>query len=107
MQQQEEKSFFTISEVAQITGTTPSLLRFWEKEFKQIKPKTSNKGHRRYTQDDIDTIKHIYFLTKEKGLTLEGVKMALKDTNKTSDKTQMLENLIQLRDFLESLRSKL
>ena len=56
----------------------PSLLRFWEKEFKQIQPKTNARGKRAYKQEDIDVIRRIYDLVKVQGLTLEGARKALK-----------------------------
>jgi DNA-binding transcriptional MerR regulator len=55
----------------------PSLLRFWEKEFKQIQPKTNARGKRSYKQEDIDIIRRIYELVKVQGLTLEGARKAL------------------------------
>ena len=58
-----EKRYFSISEVAN-TNVKPSLLRFWEKEFKQIQPKTNARGKRSYRQEDIDTIRRIYDLVK-------------------------------------------
>ncbi len=55
----------------------PSLLRFWEKQFKQIQPKTNARGKRAYRQEDIDVIRRIYDLVKVQGLTLEGARKAL------------------------------
>ena len=72
-----QKQYFSISEVAKIFGVNASLLRFWEKEFKQIQPKTNARGKRSYRAKDIDTIRSIYVLVKEQGFTLEGAKKAL------------------------------
>jgi len=58
-------------------GVNASLLRFWEKEFKQIQPKTNARGKRLYRAKDIDIIRSIYVLVKEQGFTLEGAKKAL------------------------------
>ena len=55
----------------------PSLLRFWEKQFKQIAPKTNARGKRAYKQEDIDIIRRIYDLVKVQGLTLEGARKSL------------------------------
>lgn len=55
----------------------PSLLRFWEKQFKQIAPKTNARGKRAYKQEDIDLIRRIYDLVKVQGLTLEGARKSL------------------------------
>ena len=72
-----EKRYFSISEVAKMLNVKPSLLRFWEKEFKQIQPKTNARGKRSYRQEDIDTIRRIYDLVKVQGLTLEGARKSL------------------------------
>ena len=73
-----QKRYFSISEVAKMLDVKPSLLRFWEKEFKQIQPKTNARGKRAYKQEDIDVIRRIYDLVKVQGLTLEGARKALK-----------------------------
>ena len=72
-----QKRYFSISEVAKMLDVKPSLLRFWEKEFKQIQPKTNARGKRAYKQEDIDIIRRIYELVKVQGLTLEGARKAL------------------------------
>ena len=72
-----QKRYFSISEVAKMLDFNPSLLRFWEKEFKQIQPKTNARGKRSYKQEDIDVIRQIYELVKVQGLTLEGARKAL------------------------------
>lgn len=72
-----QKRYFSISEVAKMLNVKPSLLRFWEKEFKQIQPKTNARGKRSYKQEDIDVLRRIYDLVKVQGLTLEGARKAL------------------------------
>jgi DNA-binding transcriptional MerR regulator len=72
-----KKQYFSISEVASMLGVNASLLRFWEKEFKQIQPKTNARGKRSYRAKDIEVIRAIYLLVKEQGFTLEGAKKAL------------------------------
>ena len=59
-------------------GVNASLLRFWEKEFKQIKPKTNARGKRSYNSNDIEIIRSVHVLVKEKGFTLDGARKALK-----------------------------
>ena len=58
-------------------GVNASLLRFWEKEFKQIKPKTNARGKRSYNSNDIEVIRSVYVLVKENGFTLDGARKAL------------------------------
>ncbi len=74
-----EKLYFTIGEVAKMFEVNTSHIRFWSKEFDVIKPATNKKGNRMYTQSDIDNFKKIYHLVKEKGFTLKGAKIELKD----------------------------
>lgn len=74
-----EKLYYTIGEVAERLNVSKPLLRFWEKEFDIISPRKSAKGTRYYSTEDIETIRMIYYLTKEKGLTLPGAKKMLKE----------------------------
>ena len=69
----ELKLYYSISEVAEMFDVNESLLRFWEKEFPQIKPRKTSGGTRQYRKEDIETIKLIYHLVKEKGMTLVDV----------------------------------
>ncbi len=75
-----EKLYYSIGEVAKMFDVNTSHIRFWSKEFDVIKPATNKKGNRMYTQSDIDNFKKIYHLVKEKGFTLKGAKVELKDT---------------------------
>lgn len=72
-----EKLYYSISEVAEMFNINQSNLRFWEKEFKQLKPKRNKGNTRFYTNEDIQTIKNIIFLVEEKKLTLDGAKLQL------------------------------
>ena len=75
-----EKRYYTIGEVAKAFEVNTSLLRYWEKEFKEIQPKKKTSGVRKYTPQDVQNIKLIYHLLKEKGMTIEGAKNQLKDS---------------------------
>lgn len=102
-----EKSYFTIGEVAEMIGESASLLRFWEKTFSQIAPVKTNKGIRKYNKKDIEFIKHIHFLVKQKGYTLEGAKQLLKDEKKTSSEQEMIQQLTEIKEFLVTIKNKL
>ena len=85
-----------------------SLIRFWEGEFDIIKPKKNRKGNRQFTIDDIDNVKLIYHLVKEKGYTLQGAKEILKNSNEAvKDKMQMIESLRRVRAFLVEIKEEL
>jgi DNA-binding transcriptional MerR regulator len=80
-EKQIEKKYFTIGEVAEQLGVATSLLRFWEQEFPDyIKPGRYHKAgrkNRKYTLDDIEDVKKIYYLVKTRGFTLAGARQEL------------------------------
>jgi DNA-binding transcriptional MerR regulator len=103
-----EKLYYSIGEVAEIFTVAPSLIRFWESEFDIIKPKKNRKGNRQFTKEDIDNVRTIYHLVKEKGFTLQGAKEMLRnDSQAVKDKMEMIESLRSVRNFLMELREKL
>ncbi len=73
-----ERMYWPIGEVAQELGVNTSLLRYWEKEFGTLRPKRTNKGDRLYTKDDIEQLRRIQHLVKDKGFTLQGAKDQLR-----------------------------
>ncbi len=77
-----EKRYYGIGEVAKAFGVNTSLIRFWEKEFNEIQPKKNARGTRKFTQEDIKNLQLIYHLVKERGFTLEGAKIHLKEQKK-------------------------
>lgn len=102
------KLYYSISEVAEIFDVSNSLLRFWESEFDILKPRKNRKGDRKYTQKDIDNIKLIYHLVKEKGFTLDGAKREIKENkDQLREKTKTIERLKEIRSFLESMKKEL
>ena len=103
-----EKRYYSIGEVAKAFDVNPSLLRYWEKEFKQIQPKKKTSGIRKYTPTDIENIQLIHHLLKEKGMTLEGAKNHLKVAkNKEKNKIQLLNRLENIKTQLDALRDHL
>lgn len=103
-----EKLYYSIGEVAEIFTVAPSLIRFWESEFDIIKPKKNRKGNRQFTKEDIDNVRTIYHLVKEKGFTLQGAKEMLRnDSQAVKDKMEMLDSLRNVRKFLVELREKI
>ena len=73
-----ERMYWPIGEVAETLGVNTSLLRYWEKEFGTLRPKRTNKGDRLYTKDDIEQLRRIQHLVKDRGFTLQGAKDQLK-----------------------------
>ena len=104
----ENSKYKTIGEVAKILrlynkkngSLSTHTIRFWEKEFKQIKPKIFS-GNRRYYDDNlINTLKKIQFLLKDKGMTLIGVKKVLNSEN--SDIDELYNTTIKQKDIIKS-----
>ena len=102
-----QKRYYSIGEVAKAFNVQPSLLRFWEKEFKEIQPKKKNSGTRKYTPENILTIQFIYHLVKEKGMTLEGAKKQLQKKSKTGTKETLLASLENVKASLVMLKEKM
>ena len=103
-----EKKYFTIGEVAEELDVATSLIRFWESEFDIIKPKKNRKGNRQFTKEDIENVKLIFHLVKERGFTLQGAKDLLKNnTNDIKDKMTLVDSLKKVRAFLTELNNQL
>lgn len=95
------KLYYSISEVADLFGVNASLLRFWEKEFPQIAPKTTSRGVRQYRKEDVEMVRLIYHLVKEKGMTLPGARQKLKDNKEAT--VRNFEIISRLKDIKEEL----
>ena len=97
-----------MGEVATMFDVNQSLLRFYEKEFDIIQPKKNKKGNRYFTQEDIDNLKIIFHLIKDKGYTLNGAKEYLKKNMKeTQDSQSVISALENIKKFLLEVRDQL
>lgn len=103
-----EKLYYTIGEVAKMFDVNTSLIRFWEKEFDIIQPKKNKKGNRLFTKTDVENLRIIYHLVKERGYTLQGAKDKLKDNKEdVSDNVEVITKLENLKAFLLELKTSL
>ena len=103
-----KKLYHSITEVSEMFSVNPSLLRYWETEFKQINPRKNKKGDRFYTATDIKTLQLIHFLLRQKKYTIEGAKEYLnKHKDDASARYAMVEKLQQLKSFLLSIKADL
>ena len=103
-----EKLFYKIGEVASMFAVNVSLIRFWEKEFDILKPKKNKKGNRLFTKKDVDNLKIIHHLVKNRGFTLAGAKKKLKENKKdTINNFEIISRLKQIRSFLLNLKKEL
>ncbi|MBI1222422.1 MAG: MerR family transcriptional regulator [Bacteroidetes bacterium] len=100
-----ERLYYSISEVAEMLGTSQSQIRFWEKEFSMLKPKKNKKGNRQFTPDDIRLLKTIHHLVKDQGYTLQGANDKLKSDHRLEKKRiDVIDTLKNLKSFLEELK---
>ncbi len=103
-----EKQYYSIGEVADMLQLNTSLLRYWEKEFDILKPKKNAKGDRLFTREDLENIKLIYHLVREKGYTLEGAKIQLKHNfGEAQKKLKIIDKLKKIRAFLVEMKEEL
>lgn len=102
-----EKLYYSIGEVAKMLGVNTSLLRFWETEIPSIRPRKSQKGTRCYTADDIALLRQIYHLTRDCGYTLEGAREQLRLHSDDDDRQQLVQTLLDLKQFLLDLKDQL
>ena len=102
----QDKRYYSIGEVASKFNVNPSLIRFWEQEFKILNPKKNSRGNRKFTLKDIEAINKIYFLLKEKGYTIQGAKHYI-NNEKTSDKLDVVNKLKLIKDKLIEIRNQL
>ena len=98
-----EKRFFTITEVAAEVGENASVLRYWEKEFRQLTPRTNARGKRFYTRKDIELIQRIHALVRQQGFTIDGARKVLQGdvepvpAPRVDDREAAIERLKALR----------
>lgn len=103
-----DKLYYSIGEVAKAFNVNASLIRFWEKEFDEIQPKKNAKGNRKFTPEDIKHIELIYHLVKERGFTLEGAKVHLKEEKKkTLSNFEIIRKLQHIRAELVKIKDNL
>ena len=104
----QKKKYHSISEVASYFEVNTSLLRFWEKEFKQINPSIKPSGIRKYTKENIETISIIYTMLKKDGLTIQGAKKRLNSKDiSDSENLLILKKLNKIKDELKEIKKNL
>ncbi len=108
MENNTEKKYMKIGEAAAIIGVPASTLRFWEKNFPQLKPMKNKKGDRFYTRKDLDLLKEIHYLSHNKGLKLSSVSKTVKrNDDGISPKTKLVQELREFREKLIKLKEQL
>ena len=102
-----EKRYYSIGEVASSFKVKPSLIRFWEQEFKILNPKKNSRGNRKFTSKDIENFHKIYFLLKEKGYTIQGAKDYIKNNKKSLGRLEIITKLNFIKTKLIEIRDQL
>lgn len=103
------KLYYSIGEVADMFNVSETLLRYWEKEFPaQITPRKSGRQIRQYTEENIEQVRLIYHLVKEKGMTLQGARQVLKNNKTATVQTmEVINRLKAIRDELMTMKQEL
>lgn len=97
-----------MGEIATAFDVNQSLIRFWDKEFDILKPKKNAKGNRMFTPEDVKNLQLIYHLVKERGFTLEGAKVHLKEgQKKTLDRFEIIRKLESVKAQLLSIKNEM
>jgi len=102
------KVYYTIGEVADLFEVNASLIRFWEKEFDILKPQKNKKGNRLFTPQDLDNLRVIYHLVKERGFTLQGAKEKLRQNKEdVYNQVEIIDSLNRIKEFLLELKEQM
>lgn len=104
-----KKMFYSMGEVAEMFDVKPSLLRHWEAKFDILQPHKNKKGNRMFTPEDVENLKLIYHLVKERGMTLAGAAQYLKNgiTDTMRRDMELLDRLQKIRAELVEVREQL
>jgi len=103
-----DKQYLRISEAAEMFGVKTSLLRSWENKFELLKPFKNKKGTRFFTQKDIEIIRTLLYLTKEKGYTLQGAEDEIRaNFGKAVTQADVVWKLNTVKEFLLEIKNNL
>jgi DNA-binding transcriptional MerR regulator len=105
------KLYFRIGEVAELIGVEPHVLRYWEREFRTIRPTKSRRGQRVYSRRDVETLARIRALLYDEGFTIAGAKRKLSAGAPARQRAAMprlaRERLVALRDEIAAFLAEL
>lgn len=105
-----EKRYYSIGEIASHLKIKPSTIRYWEKEFPNLKPARRIKDRRLYSAEDFELIQKIHYLLKVKGYTIQGAKQVLrsgKELKNLEIEFTIVQKLTQVKHFLTSLKKQI
>ena len=106
-----EKLYYSMGEVTEMFDVEASLIRYWCSQFSCLRPKRNSKGNRMFTPQDVDRLKRIHHLLKDKKMTIEGAKQAMKrrviEAEENDSDVALLERLQSLRASLVEMRDSI
>lgn len=106
-----DKLYFSIHEASELTGVKPHVLRFWQSEFDELKPKKSKSGRRLYQKKDIETIRRIKSLLYDQKFTIQGARQTLlhqpDSKPDASHESTPLPTLSKIREKLVELKNEI
>lgn len=104
-----EKIYYSMGEVAEMFDVNQSLIRHWESKFDCLRPHKNKRGNRMFSAEDIEKLKQIYHLVKERGMTLEGARKVMRGASgkELARDTKLLERLQRIRAALVEVREEL
>lgn len=102
------KLYYSMGDVTRMFDVNASQIRFYEREFDILQPKKNKKGNRLFSPDDVENLKIIFTLLKEKGFTLQGAKDHLKNNKgEVKENQKVIDSLERLKQFLLEVREQL
>ena len=104
-----DKVYYSMGEVAEMFDVNQSLIRHWESKFDCLRPHKNKRGNRMFTADDVEKLKQIYHLVKERGMTLDGARRVMRGASgkELARETELLERLQRIRSALVEVREEL
>ncbi len=100
-----KKIYYSMGEVAEMFDVNQSLLRFWEKQFDIIKPHRNKKGNRLFTREDVENIRLVYHLLKERKMKIEVARQYLKTGRSEVERdAEIMERLLSIRSMLQEIK---
>ena len=106
-----EKLYYSMGEITEMFDVEPSVIRYWCKQFTCLSPKRNAKGNRMFTKQDVERLKRIHHLLKERKMTIEGAQKAMRKSVIAAEENEsdvaLLEQLQSVRAMLVEMRAGL
>ena len=104
----EEKSYYRINDVCEFINESASTIRYWETEFPELSPKRTTRGRRQYTPADIENLRIIKYLLRDKGMHISMAREQMKSNRKNlTRRTEAIAELEKVKEGLQHLLKSL